>query len=370
MSCCPEVEMLLLDPSICRTGALQCAHQMAKALQGRVRCTLVLPEGATPPEVDLSPFYALEHLNLRNPGRSPFSLVCWLWALFVSTVRLRLLLRRRRITHLVLNDWYLLHGIICRLLCYHGVVITWVRLDPSRIGRRPAAVLFHLIAATSSRLVVVSRYVQRRLPPGVTSKLLYDCLPQPALPTIAPQGQRLVYVGNYTRGKGHDVAIEAFARIASSFPKSTLEFYGSTMGRIGNFLWRAGLKARAETLGLADRIHFNDFVDDPRHVLLGATVALNCSEAESFSLTVLEACAAGLPVIATDCGGPAEIIKHGITGLLVPVGSVDRIAEAIHQLLIDPARAQSMGAAAAAHVRQQFDPAVYRQQLIGLLTSP
>lgn len=364
------MRILIVDPSIGRTGALLCAGAMATALNGKASCDLVSPVGGKIPAADLAPFQAVNHLALRNPGRSPCALLPWLWSLFLSSIQLRLLLSRRQINHLVLNDWYLPQGMICRLLGYRGRIFTWVRLDPWRFGRMPAAILFRLINASSDHIMVVSRHVQRRLPFGVQSTLLYDILPQPAEPAVTPRGHRLIYVGNYTPGKGQDLVIEAFARIASRHPEATLYFYGSTMGRSGNSRWRAELEARVEALNLADRIRFHGFAADPRQLLQGAFAAINCSEAESFSLTVLEASAAGLPVIATACGGPAEILVPGITGLLTPVGDVDGVADAIHQLLADPALAQQMGAAGAAHVRQRFDPAVYRQQLIRLFTSP
>lgn len=361
--------VLIVDPSIARTGALQCARQMASALQGVAICELVLPTGSQPPISDCCGFQGIHNLPLRNPGRSIWSLFSWIASVLRSGVQLRCLLHRRSTTHLVLNDWYLLQGILCRLFGFRGVILTWVRLDPLRFGHWPAAILFRLIALTSTHLVVVSRHVQRRLPLGVPSTLLYDCLSQPPLPHSPPQGQRLVFVGNYTPGKGQDLAIEAFARIASLHPEATLHFHGGTMGRSGNARWLSELEARVDELGMADRIHFHDFAADPRQVLQGAYAALNCSEAESFSLTVLEASAAGVPVIATACGGPAEIIVDGITGLLVPVGDVERAAAAIHILLGDPTRSQQMGAAGAAHVLQQFDPAVYRQHLIALLSN-
>ena len=179
-----ELRLLVVDPAIGRTGSLQCARQMAEALQGLASCTLFLPEGATPPEADVAPFRACQHINLRNFGRSPMSLVRWLLALLTSSVRLRWELHRLGSTHLVLNDWYLLQGILCRLLGYHGVILTWVRIDPWRFGRGPAAVLFRMIAATSTRLVVVSHHVEQRLPCGVTSTLIYDSLPRPPLPRL------------------------------------------------------------------------------------------------------------------------------------------------------------------------------------------
>lgn len=369
MSWLADRRVLIVDPSIARTGALQCARQMASALQGVAICELVLPIGSHLRSADCSGFHYIYHLPLRNPGRSIWSFCSWISSVLCSSVQLRFLLHRRSTTHLVLNDWYLLQGILCRLFGFRGVILTWVRLDPLRFGPWRAAILFRLIALTSTHLVVVSRHVQRRLPLGVASTLLYDCLSQLPMPHSPPQGQRLVFVGNYTPGKGQDLAIEAFARVAPLHSEATLHFHGGTMGRSGNARWLSGLEARVDELGMADRIHFHDFVADPRQALQGAYAALNCSEAESFSLTVLEASAAGVPVIATACGGPAEIIVDRITGLLVPLGAVDRVADAIHKLLANPARAQQMGAAAAVHVSQQFDPAVYRQQLLVLFTS-
>jgi glycosyltransferase involved in cell wall biosynthesis len=363
----PSLRLLIVDGSVARTGALQCARQMSSELQEVATCELVLPIGSLPPISDCSHFKEVHYLPLCNPGRSIGSFSFWIASLLRSSVELRFLLHRRTATHLVLNDWYLLQGILCRLLGYRGVILTWVRLDPLRFGRWPAAILFRLIALTSTDLVVVSRYVQRRLPPGVVSTLLYDSLPQPPLPAVPPQGQRLVYVGNYTPGKGQDLAIEAFARIAPCHPQATLEFYGGTMGRIGNTRWRSELQTRAAALGLSDRIHFHDFASDPRQVLQGAYAALNCSKAESFSLTVLEASAAGLPVIATACGGPAEIIEHGKTGLLIPLGSIEAAAGAINMLLCHPHRARLMGAGGAERVERKFSVQSFRSNLLAVL---
>lgn len=363
-----ETRFLIVDPSVGRTGALQCARQLAIALHGVSPCQLVLPEGSHPPSTDLACFERIHHLGLRNPRRSIPSFCSWIVSVLVCAARLRWLLHRFSFTHLVLNDWYLLQGILCRLFGFRGVILTWVRLDPWRFGRWPAAIIFRLIAFTSNHVVVVSRHVQRRLPTGVHSTLLYDSLPQSPLPPLPAQGQRLVYVGNYTPGKGQDLAIEAFAQIAAQYPAASLDFYGGTLNRPGNARWLAALKARVNTLGLNDRLHFHGFVDDPRTVLQGAYASLNLSEAESFSLTVLEASAAGIPVIAANCGGPAEIILHGVTGLLVPVGAIVPAADAIHQLLADPVQARQMGLAGAKHIEFQFSPHQYRTNLLAILS--
>jgi len=79
------------------------------------------------------------------------------------------------------------------------------------------------------------------------------------------------------------------------------------------------------------------------------------SLSEGVSLTLLEAMAAGLPVIATDVGGNREVVAHGETGFLVPPGSPEAIASAALSLIDDPARALAMGRAGRKRIEQIFD---------------
>ena len=108
---------------------------MASALQGMAHCELALPIGSQPASSDCSGFKEAFPLPLRNPVRSIGSFCSWIASLLSSGVQLRWLLHRRRATHLVLNDWYLLQGIFYRLFGFRSVILTWVRLDPWRFGR-------------------------------------------------------------------------------------------------------------------------------------------------------------------------------------------------------------------------------------------
>jgi glycosyltransferase involved in cell wall biosynthesis len=78
------------------------------------------------------------------------------------------------------------------------------------------------------------------------------------------------------------------------------------------------------------------------------------STSEGISLTLLEAMAAGLPIVATDVGGNREVVVPGETGLLVPPGSPEPLADAMLTLLRDPARSRLMGAAGRRRVEEQF----------------
>ena len=70
------------------------------------------------------------------------------------------------------------------------------------------------------------------------------------------------------------------------------------------------------------------------------------SETESFGLAALEALSCGVPVVASDVGGLPELIQHGVTGYLEPVGDVERMAEAVLRLIQDPSRHQRFSDAA------------------------
>lgn len=104
------------------------------------------------------------------------------------------------------------------------------------------------------------------------------------------------------------------------------------------------LKALAEELGVAERVRFTGFVPDEQlPAFYGASdVYVHTCKNESFGLSVLEASAAGLPVVAVNEGGPREIVAQGETGLLVEA-TPRALAEAITALANDPTRRQQMG---------------------------
>ncbi len=103
-----------------------------------------------------------------------------------------------------------------------------------------------------------------------------------------------------------------------------------------------------ETLGLAEAVRYVGVVDEVAPLLKAADVLLLPSETESFGLVALEAMASGVPVVASDVGGLPEVVEHGVTGFLAPVGDVDAMAGYCLQLLADCASTRRYSAAARA----------------------
>jgi L-malate glycosyltransferase len=350
----------LIDPSSSLTGALVCARNEARLLKGKAVLTLVIPCDAAILADDSGHFRRVFRVPFKHLRKTVHSFIVYLPALLRSSWIISSLLKNDRIECLQINDFYLMHGVVCRLFGYRGRLVTWVRIDPRRFGWFPGRVWLFFAVRASDRIVAVSEFIATILRPSVDAAVLYDTSALLATVSVdqatseAPRARRFVFIGNYMPGKGQGEAVRAFARLAERMAEFDLHFYGGDLGLEKNRAFRETLEREVVALGLRHRIVFHGFVDDPSPVLLGAHAALNFSYSESFSMTCLEAGACGTPVIATRCGGPEEIVVHGKTGLLVPVGDIDAMADAMLALASDEALARRMGANAALHTREQF----------------
>lgn len=365
----PLGKIVLVEGSVAVTGAFVSAREIARLLRDDVEVVLVLPNGACIDEECLCDFDGVYRLPIRLLRRNMRDVLLYLPCLLVAAIRLRLLLRRLRADTLLINDFYLLQGALVRLMGYQGRIITWVRINPAAFGRI-AHVWLWASKFASDRVIAVSRFIQTLLPLRLTSAVVYDPVASEYLaepPSSSADKHTFVYLGNYIPGKGQDVAIQALAEVVRRCPEVRIEFYGGDMGLEKNRDYRRKLEERAVELGLQPSVTFHDFASSPRDVLVGKFAALNLSHSESFSRTVLEANACGLPVIATRCGGPEEIVDHGETGFLIPVDDSASCAAAMIALCTTPALAKRMGTAGRKLVIEKFSPESFRSTLRLLL---
>lgn len=343
---------------------------MARALDDSADVILLLPDSACILPTELSDFSAVYHLPIVSLRRNLSSVVRYLPYLVKATWLLRRHLTENNGAVLIVNDFYLVQGPLLRVLCYRGPILTWLRIDPAAFGLMGRLWLF-ISAQFSDSLIAVSRHMQGLIPKRMASTLLYDpisseFLSEPALPAVSDR-RNFVFLGNYIEGKGQDLALEAFARLLPDVPQARLHFHGGDMGLDRNRRYRRSLEERAAILGIDNAVTFGGFAKAPRSVLIGSFAALNLSRSESFSRTVLEASACGLPVIATRSGGPVEILTDGETGVLIPVGDLDACTEAMRLLCEDPCRAARMGVAGRTRVVESFSPETFAKRLQSLI---
>ena len=158
-------------------------------------------------------------------------------------------------------------------------------------------------------------------------------------------------VGELRTLKRHDDFIRAAARIVSRFPATHFVLAGvDTLGDV-----RKQLEKLVVELGLRDCFHFLGWLDEAEELLCAMDVFVSASETESFGLAIAEAMAAGTPVVATRTEGAQEVVEDQKTGLLVPIGDVARIAEAVTMLLSNPERRREIGAHAHDAANKKFN---------------
>jgi glycosyltransferase involved in cell wall biosynthesis len=188
--------------------------------------------------------------------------------------------------------------------------------------------------------------------PGATTRL------RPAL-DVGPAYPLLGVVGQLTPWKGQDDAIRALARLLPRYPDAHLLIVGEAKftdpsARYDTGRYRRDLEALAADLGVAGRVLFTGERTDIPAIMAALDLLLVPSWSEPFGIVMIEAMAAGTPVVATRGGGPADVITSGCDGVLVPPRDPDALAAAVATLLADPAALRVMGTRARTRVASGF----------------
>lgn len=176
------------------------------------------------------------------------------------------------------------------------------------------------------------------------------------------QTRTLLYVGRIEKYKGVEVLAKAFSRTTESFPNSRLVFVGS-----GSYKDR--LKLLVHKLKLENRVYFFENITDQelKEVYQASDIFLTLPQHETFGISVTEAMACGLPVIATKVGELHRIIKHGKTGFLLDFPpNEDNLAQIIKTLLKDSELSREIGQNAKKEVLSKFSWKRSVQNIIGL----
>jgi glycosyltransferase involved in cell wall biosynthesis len=158
----------------------------------------------------------------------------------------------------------------------------------------------------------------------------------------------LAVVAQLTPWKGQDDAVRALADLAGRGGDATLLLAGSAKfagagTQYDNVEFERGLRALSEELGVGERVRFLGERADVAAILAATDILLMPSWREAFGRIAVEAMAMGVPVVATNVGGPPEILESGVEGLLLEPRRPDLWGREIGQLLDDPARLAAMG---------------------------
>ena len=235
---------------------------------------------------------------------------------------------------------------------------------PSVLKNRFLSMLTDCIVPVSEDAAQVARQIERV--PAAKLRVIHNGIDLGEFPESLAgrrrRGKHAITVARLHPIKDQATMLRAARLVVDVEPDFRLEFVGDGPAR-------AELESLTDELGLRDHIQFTGFTSEVSRHLAEADVFLLTSVSEGISLTLLEAMATGLPVVATAVGGNPEIVVHGETGLLAPPKSPEAIAAAILQLIRDPETAGRMGQAGRRRVEEEFDLRRVVQKYESLYTS-
>lgn len=249
------------------------------------------------------------------------------------------------------------------------------RRDRAR-ERREAMAIRSVSGITAPSLAVLSAtQAELRLPAEIPRMVLRNPIP---LPGAQEQGSpsptdvsNLLFVGRFDRHKGGDTILAAFDLVARSKPTASLTFVGPDRGfeeadgtrrHINDALSKLAPNIRSRILYLGQRS--TDEIEDLRRTHAVTVIA---SRYENLNYTMLEAMAHGSALVATNVGGPAEVLRHEETALLVPPDDPQAMAAASARLLDDPDLRFRLGRAAQDVIRHEFKPTFVAAQMADFL---
>jgi glycosyltransferase involved in cell wall biosynthesis len=161
---------------------------------------------------------------------------------------------------------------------------------------------------------------------------------------VPPEAGLVLAVGRLNAEKGQSLLLQAAPAVLSRCP-------GTVFALAGDGPLRGALEQQAAQLGIAGQVRFLGVRQDVPALLAAADLFVLPSRSEGMPNALLEAMAAGLPVVSFEVGGVGEVLVHGVTGLLVPPEDADGLARAMLALLENEQERRRLGAAARERIR-------------------
>lgn len=270
---------------------------------------------------------------------------------FVSLVRLVRLIRREKADlvhgHLTRGAFYA--GWAARLAVVPNVATAHSTNAGKHFGRADRIIA---VSDAVSRFLAVCGYPRARLRTVHHGVPDYAAQPRASRDTLRASLQLddapvLAMVARFVPAKGHDIALRALAALKDR--RWTLVLAGAV-----DPPWAEDMRRLATQLGIESRVRFLGHRDDVANIYTCADILLAPSRREALSLTLLEAAAFAIPIVATDVGGIGEAVADGKTGLLVPSENPVELARAIGTMLDDVDLRLSMGKVARQRYEKQF----------------
>ena len=333
------------------------------------------------------PYQELKLGVLRRRYQSVPGMALFTWRTLASAWQMARFCRANQVALVHSNSTAVVAGALAARLA--GIPHVWhvreIITTPERLHRGMAQLLWRL----SSRVLTVSSPVREHLlaaQPELAYKtrVVYDGLdPSPFIrvdpdavaqqrrawglgPKDSADGGLLIgMVGRISSWKGQELLVRAAAPVLVNHPQAHLALVG---GNVPGEEWREeALRDLIRELGIAERVHLEGFRTDVPVVMGSFDVfCLPSTRPDPFPGVVLEAMAAGLPVVATAHGGPLEQVVEGETGYLVSPDGPEQMSQALERLAQDGALRRTLGTAGRMRMLARFSTARYVEEVVAV----
>ncbi len=338
-----------------------------KLLPKGVETIVMLPHGAgNAAEIAGAKQIKVVRVSIRKMPRPNeiFKLMAWIFLLARDVYRIAVQLKVNDIDLVHVNGAFFMAPAIAARLT--GRKLVW-HLNDTIVSRPVARLLGWMVKRMADRIVVAAHAVARHyfIKEGrytvIYAPVDVDAIraKSPAKLTVKSgdaRTKRVCLVGNWNPVKGLEVFVAAAALIRDRY-QGEVEFTMAGAQLLSHKPYAESVIRQIEKLRLTQSIHVTGFVDDMNAFLQRQDVLILSSWSEAAPMSVLEAMAAGIPVVATDVGGVREMLAPGsadAAGHVVPPGDSAAIADKLCDLLNDERGCQAMGSSGRAAAENRF----------------
>ncbi|MBU0638910.1 MAG: glycosyltransferase [Planctomycetes bacterium] len=227
--------------------------------------------------------------------------------------------------------------------------LQWVNRLAFRLGVRPVAIADE-VAASMRRFWGIDGF------PNIPNGIPVQDYQTPVVPRAAwreregfsPDDFLFVFVARFMVQKNHKLLLRSFPEVVAADQRARLLL-------VGDGPLRPELEELIRAQGIQERVHLLGLRTDVADILAAADIFVMSSDWEGNPLTVMEAMAAGKPVVSTDVGGVAELVEDGKSGLIVPPGDQGALVGAMTRVMREPELVERMGQAAVERALDRFD---------------
>lgn len=336
----PKKKIAIVCNSKGYTGAFKAIFDLSKTIEEKADIVFIIPNNSKIKQILIERNLTFYEIGFKEISLSP-SLVIYPILLFINSIKILKIIRMKKIDILHINDIYNMVGIICKILDRNIYLVYHVRLLKDSYIQKLYNVFRWLLIKYSDKIICVSRAVHNSFKDSPKSILIYDRikLKEKLPPYYINKSSRpiqLLYLANYTNGKGHELAIEVAKELASSGIKFKLQFYGHDFGILKNIKFKNTLKRKTIDFEIQDYIAFHNQAVDIEKVYKNHDLFLNFSKSESFSLTCYEAAFFGVPIITFKDGGVIDYLNDENSMLISIDSGIYNITKSIIELIDDP----------------------------------